>query len=239
MVALFVFGLCEIQSATSAPDREAVRASVEARKEALRAKFQAKKNRILERFGKQPHSPPDGPPPPNNTGDIPNWQPVECIRSGNPGDADASFISANGSFPLLIQFSGVSSDVAGAKINLPPNTPAGTIAFDVVNVGAGGTLDTDIFLAVRAGPTGSLFRYIAPEGQGNANNTALVGNRATVDLQTLRNGVIGPTIPAELYLQVDADQDGIARSITIDNLAINGQPIENKFLQVLQCPVGF
>lgn len=236
---LFVFGLCEVRSASSAPNvderRDAARTRADAKVDAEKARAAARKQRILEKYGRVP------PKHPNDS--IPNLQPVVCPRAGVAGSlAESSFVSRNGSNALLIQVA--NNGEAGAKFNLPPGTAAGTISFDV-EVGSG-ILETDIFLYVDAVrpefPNNDYFKYIAPVGYPNASDpryVELVGNRATVDLQTLQLGgapePLGPTIPDAFFIRLDADTNG-SGSVYISNIVLNGQPIQNQLLQQLTCP---
>lgn len=223
---LFVFGVCQIQNAVSAPQ------SARSRIELLKARFLQREERIRDRFGR---------------GRIPNpsWQPVECL-SGPFGTADcdpnnsASFISSNGQVQLQVvgtQAPSCTQSRVGAQIVLPEGTPANSISFDKFN-------------DVESGPAALRVLVIVYDSNGNEIGRADTPNELTnsgiswaFDLHNLpvtgSNSNVPEGATMRTVLLVVTTKNTVAFGTSrITNLRVNGSLVEDAIFQST-CAAGF
>lgn len=217
-----MLSLFPIQCAVSAPfssfkeKADALRDRAREKANAAKARAQALKDRLK-----------GNPSEPEPDPDFGSWQPVIC--NGSP--AEASFVAVGNTLPLFLNCpNGTGS--AGARINVPVGTAAGTFSFDVTP-----TADSsNAFLYVSGQDS------IAPAQFANFGpisfNTAQTST-VTLDLQNLPNGSAEPgaTIVI-LQLAISGNTSGPA-SVYIDNPKVNGIPVTSKVTTLLNCPPGW
>lgn len=226
IAGLFVFSICHIQDAISAPRPGTGRAATaleraQARKAAIKAKY-------FEKFGR---TPPPPPPPPSQ---LPNWQPVTCEYGSDATSSTSQFVSSGSNRPLLVNINNNNS-AAGAMINFSPSSPPHVLSFDVLPATNSDDLRIALLIVAQnsSGTTALCTKY----------NSVVVGTRYTFDLYKIDSGVIiDKPVPAgytvtQLTIDIYAKcNPGCLGSVYIDNVSIDGTAVNNKVVQGIQCP---